>query len=192
MSRALSASTSVLLLIGLAAAVALRVGVGAPDVAQSQAGGLVFVSGLGLIAVAAGWRPGRFRWTPVLAGLAGAAVLLAGPVWLHLTSAWAQPSPPLSLFPGWALLIVLIAGTEEIVLRGLLFDACTRLAGPVGALTITSVVFAAIHVPLYGPAAIPLDLVVGMWLGGLRLVTGSVAAPATAHIVADLCAWWLL
>lgn len=192
MSHALSASTAVLVLVGLAAAVALRVAVGAPEVAESDIGGLLFACSLVLLVVAAGWRPGRLQWTSVLVGLVGAAVLVAGPVWLQLIAARPGPELPFSQFPGWALLIVLIAGTEEIVLRGLLFERCSRAVGPVGALAITSIAFAVIHVPLYGPSAVPLDLVVGMWLGGLRLLTGTVAAPATSHIVADLCAWWLL
>ena len=32
---------------------------------------------------------------------------------------------------------------------------------------------------------------VGLWLAGLRLATGGVAAPAIAHTVADLATWWL-
>jgi membrane protease YdiL (CAAX protease family) len=56
---------------------------------------------------------------------------------------------------------------------------------------VTSIVFALIHVPLYGWHVVPLDLGVGVFLGGLRLVSGSVAAPAIAHIGADLATWWL-
>lgn len=192
MSRALSASTSLLLLAGLAAAVALRIAVGMPEVAQSQTGGVVFVASLALVVIASGWRPGRTTWTSIAVGVAGAGVLVAGPVWLHLASPQFEPSLPFSSFPEWAILIVLIAGTEEVALRGALFQACLPNVGPTGAVAITSIAFAIIHVPLYGPSAIPLDLAVGMWLGGLRLVTGGVAAPATAHIVADLCAWWLV
>jgi hypothetical protein len=44
---------------------------------------------------------------------------------------------------------------------------------------------------MYGWTAVPLDLAVGVWLGGLRLATGGVAAPATAHALADLAYWWL-
>jgi membrane protease YdiL (CAAX protease family) len=98
----------------------------------------------------------------------------------------------MSSFPPWALLIVLVASTEEVVLRGALFDACTTIAGRVGAVVVTSLLFAIMHVPLYGAAALPLDLGVGLWLGGLRLVTGSVTAPLTAHVLADLAAWWVV
>jgi hypothetical protein len=38
---------------------------------------------------------------------------------------------------------------------------------------------------------VPLDLGVGVWLGGLRLATGGVAASAIAHGLADLSTWWI-
>jgi membrane protease YdiL (CAAX protease family) len=53
------------------------------------------------------------------------------------------------------------------------------------------VVFALMHVPLYGWHVVPLDLAVGLALGGLRVATRGVAAPAVAHAVADLATWWL-
>jgi membrane protease YdiL (CAAX protease family) len=192
MSRSLSFSTPLLLLLGLASSVGLRVAVGEPDVAGSQAGGVVFVAALALLLRAVAWKPGRVEPRSIFIGVAGAGVLVAGPAWIQVSSGWVQPVAPLSSYPGWAVLIVLIAGTEEMVLRGALFDACTQVAGPSGAVAVTAVAFALIHVPLYGAVALPLDLAVGMWLGGLRLLTGGVAAPATAHILADLCSWWLL
>jgi hypothetical protein len=39
---------------------------------------------------------------------------------------------------------------------------------------------------------LPLDLAVGLLLGGLRIVSGGVLAPAVAHVVADLVGGWLL
>jgi hypothetical protein len=59
------------------------------------------------------------------------------------------------------------------------------------AVVATSLVFALIHVPLYGWHVVPLDLGVGLLLGGLRLVTGGVTAPAAAHTIADVATWWL-
>jgi hypothetical protein len=38
---------------------------------------------------------------------------------------------------------------------------------------------------------VPLDLAVGIVLGGLRIATRSVAAPAAAHATADIATWWL-
>ena len=60
------------------------------------------------------------------------------------------------------------------------------------ALAVTTVLFAAMHVPLYGFGSLPLDLAVGLLLGGLRIVSGGVLAPAIAHVVADLAGGWLL
>jgi membrane protease YdiL (CAAX protease family) len=54
------------------------------------------------------------------------------------------------------------------------------------------VLFALIHLPLYGVGALPLDLAVGLLLGGLRIISGGVLAPAIAHVIADLAGGWLL
>ena len=43
----------------------------------------------------------------------------------------------------------------------------------------------------YGWHVVPLDLAVGVWLAGLRLLSGGVAAPAMAHGLADIATWWL-
>ena len=85
---------------------------------------------------------------------------------------------------------MVVAG-EEALLRGALFGALERFAGPVAAVAVTSLAFALMHVPLYGWQVIPLDLGVGVWLAGLRLATGGVAAPALAHGIADLSTWWI-
>ena len=86
---------------------------------------------------------------------------------------------------------MLIAVAEEALLRGVLIDAVSPWAGDLVAVGIAAVAFGLLHVPLYGWQAVPLDVAVGVWLGGLRLATGGVAAPAAAHAVADLAAWWL-
>ena len=51
--------------------------------------------------------------------------------------------------------------------------------------------FGLLHVPLYGWHVLPLDLAVGIVLGLLRSWTSTAAAPAVAHVVADLCGWFL-
>ncbi|MQA64109.1 MAG: CPBP family intramembrane metalloprotease, partial [Actinophytocola sp.] len=61
----------------------------------------------------------------------------------------------------------------------------------VAAIGVCAVVFALLHVPLYGWWIVPLDLAVGVFLGALRWVSGSVVAPATAHVLANLAGWWL-
>jgi membrane protease YdiL (CAAX protease family) len=114
----------------------------------------------------------------LVAGLAVVAVAELGPI---LTGATTIPGlgRPASPFLPWA------------VIRGVLFERVERLGGVGGALIVTTIAFALLHVPLYGWHVVPLDLGVGLLLGGLRVVTRSVVAPAAAHVVADLAAWWL-
>lgn len=179
---------SVLLLGGLAAAMTLRVGVG---LGTARAG--MLFAGLVLAATAAaGWRPGVPRARALAAGVGGAAVLCAAPAALRLGGhTLVLGPPPIGLLPGWASTTVLIAVAEEALLRGVLFDAVSSWAGDLAAVGVAAVAFGLLHVPLYGWQAVPLDIAVGVWLGGLRLATGGIAAPATAHAVADLAAWWL-
>jgi membrane protease YdiL (CAAX protease family) len=85
-----------------------------------------------------------------------------------------------------------VAVAEEAFLRGALWDAAAGMrGGERTALVVTTVVFAVIHLPFYGPASLPLNLAVGLLLGGVRQWTGGWAAPAVAHTLADICGWWL-
>jgi membrane protease YdiL (CAAX protease family) len=70
-------------------------------------------------------------------------------------------------------------------------DALLRRTAPGLAAAIAAVAFAALHVPLSGWVAVPLDLAVGVWLGGLRLRSGGAGAPALTHTLADVASWWL-
>jgi len=65
------------------------------------------------------------------------------------------------------------------------------LSGAVPAIVVGAVCFALLHVPLYGWHVLPLDLAVGLVLGGLRQATGTPAAPAVTHVGADLVGWFL-
>ena len=120
-----------------------------------------------------------------LVGLVAAGAALGGGAWI---AGLGRPAAP---FLPWAAITILVASTEEALLRGRLFDAIRHAGGMGAALAVTTVAFALMHVPLYGWGVVPLDLAVGLGLGGLRLATGRVAAPAAAHIVADLATWWL-
>jgi len=94
-------------------------------------------------------------------------------------------------FAPWAVATIVVATAEEAVLRGALFDASAERGGPVTAILVTSMTFALMHVPLYGWHVVPLDLGVGLILGGLRLLSGGIGAPALAHALADLATFWL-
>jgi len=152
--------------------------------------GLGFGIALAVVALAAGQRPSVPSVRSVAAGIAGGAVLVALAV---VASSGGPPGlvAPAAPFGPWAAVTVLVAIGEEAVLRGALFDAAEEAAGLVVAIGASSVLFALIHVPLYGWHVVPLDLAVGIWFAGLRLVSGRVAAPAIAHALADLATWWL-
>jgi membrane protease YdiL (CAAX protease family) len=91
----------------------------------------------------------------------------------------------------WSMVVVLVAVAEEALLRGALFTALSEWRDAWTALIVTSIVFALMHVPMYGWHAVPIDLAVGVFLGGLRVLSGGVTAPATAHALADLAGGWL-
>ena len=177
-----------MLLAAFAVAVALRVEVGGPGVARSAGAGWLFAGSLLALALAAGTRcvvTARAIWL----GLLGAAVICA-PVVLR-QAVLARPLYGAAGFGSWALVVVVVATAEEIFLRGALYDAACELAGPSVAVLVAACCFAGLHVPLYGWHVLPLDLAVGIVLGGLRQVSGTPTAPAAAHSVADLAGWFL-
>jgi membrane protease YdiL (CAAX protease family) len=183
-----------LLLVGFAAAVVLRSAVGGSAVARSEPAGLVFALGLLVLTVVAAPRRAR-RVRPrrelmgAVAGLLGAAVLCVPAAVHHADGTSVARSG--TGFLGWALVVTVVASAEEAFLRGALFRQLERF-GIGTAIGVSALAFAALHVPLYGWGAAPLDLAVGVWLGALRATTGTPTAPAVAHVVADWAAWWLV
>jgi membrane protease YdiL (CAAX protease family) len=179
----------VLIAVGVAIAVWLRwaTTVGGTDDALVVGFGF----GLGLLGVAlvGGWRPSLATARSLAMGIAGGVVLVV----LALAT---RSGPSISLAPAapfvpWALVTILVASTEEAVLRGALFTELDARLGVAAAVLLTSLAFAVLHVPLYGWRVVPLDIGVGLWLAGLRLASGGVAAPALAHTLADIATWWL-
>jgi membrane protease YdiL (CAAX protease family) len=161
--------------------------VGGNHVASDGLGTVLFAGVLLAAALASGLRRPALPVRSIAIGAAGGCVLVA--LWAFDRQVpLAAASKPVA---DWALGIAIVAVAEEALLRGVLFDALLAWSGTLGALVVTSAAFAVIHVPLYGWGAVPLDLAVGVWLGGLRLVTGGWAAPAVAHTFADLAAGWL-
>ncbi|MCU1595182.1 MAG: family intrarane metalloprotease [Frankiales bacterium] len=173
------------LLAAFAVSVGLRVLVGGDAVAQSQSAGLVFAACLLVVSAAARTRfPLSFKASGL--GLMG-ALLVCAPVGLqHLVSL--KPLHGTEGFATWGLVVTVVATSEEVFLRGALYEAIAdeRVAIGVGA-----VAFALLHVPLYGWHVLPLDLAVGLVLGGLRREAGTPFAPAVAHVGADLVGWFL-
>jgi len=125
------------------------------------------------------WRRG---WA-LAAGLATGAVLLV-PV-----AAMPLSARPLAAFWGAAVAAV-IATLEETAIRGALYQCWSEEAGPAVAIVAGALLFALIHLPRYGFAAMPLDAAVGLALGGMRALTGRVLPCAVAHTLADWGAWF--
>jgi membrane protease YdiL (CAAX protease family) len=176
------------LLAGFTAAVGLRVAIGGGDVAASASAGLAFAAALAALTAVAGILT-RLSWRAAGVGLSGAAVLCLPTLLTRLAAD--QTHRPGGAFWAWAVVVAVVATAEEAFLRGALFDALDSWRGPVTAIAVTAVCFAALHVPLYGWHVVPLDAAAGVWLGVLRGISGSWTAPAIAHTAADLAAWWL-
>jgi membrane protease YdiL (CAAX protease family) len=152
--------------------------------------GLIFGLLLLGLALLGGQRLSLPRTGALAAGLGAGSVLVV----VSLAARW--PAPPLVLghaapFVPWIAVTTLVATAEELVLRGALWHWVAAAGGDAAALLITSLLFALIHVPVYGWHVVPLDLGVGLLFGGLRLWFGGPAAPAAAHVLADLATWWL-
>ncbi len=184
------ATTALLLGAGLAVAALARAAFNGHSASTAFVAGAAFGAALVSMAVVAGWRPARPRIGSLLFGLLGGLVLVALPRLvdpLMPAIIGMRPEP----FAGWVLVTAVVVAGEEAILRGALFGALERSTGPVAAVAVSSLAFALMHVPLYGWQVVPLDLGVGVWLAGLRLATGGVAAPALAHGIADFSTWWI-
>jgi membrane protease YdiL (CAAX protease family) len=82
---------------------------------------------------------------------------------------------------------VLAAVAEEAFFRRLLY-ASLLPAGVAAAVIGSAVLFALVHVPLYGTSVVWLDLGAGLLLSWQRWASGSWVAPATTHAFANVLA----
>jgi len=131
-----------------------------------------------------------FAWigiTLVLLALSDGLTWLLGkpivPDFMKVVNATADP-----LWLLWLALIVAAPLLEETFFRGFLFTGfAASAAGPVGAIVITSALWAAIHLQydLYGIATL---FVLGLVFGLARLRTGSLYVPLTLHAMTNLIA----
>jgi membrane protease YdiL (CAAX protease family) len=83
-------------------------------------------------------------------------------------------------------LMVLASLAEEALFRRLIYGALLERGGPVLAVAGSTLLFAAVHVSIYGYWVLPLDLAAGAVLGWQRWATGSWLVPGITHIVANL------
>jgi membrane protease YdiL (CAAX protease family) len=174
--------------VGLATAMRSLVGGSAP--AGSAPAALLFSAVLVSGVAWAGPKLVRISVSGVALGAAAAGVLV-GLSLVGLPTVTFGPRAATSTLLWWAPLVAAVAATEELVLRGVLFDALHSRSGDAVAVAVTAVLFAVIHVPMYGVDALPIDLCVGVFLGSLRVASGGVTAPLVAHVLADLATGWV-
>jgi membrane protease YdiL (CAAX protease family) len=84
-------------------------------------------------------------------------------------------------------LALLAAVAEEALFRRVLYDRLLRF-GVVVAVAGSAGVFALVHLPAYGLAAMPVDLGAALLLGWQRYASGRWTVPAVTHAVANLLA----
>jgi membrane protease YdiL (CAAX protease family) len=121
----------------------------------------------------------RFRHLPrtaVLAigffGIAAAAVAGGPPVPVQL-AAWGLP------------LSVAAAVAEEALFRRTAYGALATRGAAI-AVVGSALLFALVHVPLYGTSAFPVDLGAGLIFGWQRWASGTWTVPAATHAVANV------
>jgi membrane protease YdiL (CAAX protease family) len=86
-----------------------------------------------------------------------------------------------------AMLSVLAAVAEEALFRRAAYGWLERYGAAV-AVAGSALLFALIHVPLYGGAAFPVDLGAGLLLSWQRWASGTWTVPAATHAAANLLA----
>lgn len=177
-----------LLLLAFTVSVGIRVLVGGDDLAQSLGAGLVFAFCLLALTIASR-TPVPVSRRAVLIGLAG-VVLVCLPVVIERLVTLA-PLHGTEGFVRWAMVVTVVATAEEVFLRGSLYDAVNDWLGAPMAIAVGAICFALLHVPMYGWHVVPLDLAVGLVLGGLRYQSGTSAAPAITHVGADMVGWFV-
>ena len=112
----------------------------------------------------------------------------AGGVTAIVIAAWlVGPGFPVPHGPEVLLLNSLAAVSEELFFRRLVYGGLVRF-GPAIAIGGSALLFATLHVPIYGPAVFWVDLGVGLLLSWQRWASGGWGAPAATHVVANLVA----
>jgi membrane protease YdiL (CAAX protease family) len=119
--------------------------------------------------------------------LGWAVPLGIGLVAVAAAGAVAGPAPPPRIAAGAAGLALLAAVAEEALFRRLLYARLAR-HGAVVAVLGSATLFALVHLPAYGTAALPVDLGAGLLLSWQRFASGRWTVPAVTHAVANLLA----
>jgi len=136
---------------------------------------------LGLVFLVAPVRPSADRQLAVPLAL---GVGLAG---VAAASAVSGPPIPIAHGPDALWLGALAAASEEIFFRRFLYARLVTF-GPVVAIAVSALLFAAVHVPAYGPAVFWVDLGAGLLLSWQRWASGTWTVPAATHVLANFVA----
>ena len=153
------------------------------DLAGGRPAVVLTVVFLVLLAVSIVWPVRSER--PAVTVTPAAAVLAIGIGAFLLGRILVAGTPPASATALAVALNTLAAVAEEAFFRRLVYGALLA-GGPVAALVGSSVLFAAVHVTVYGLWVLPLDLAAGLIFGWQRQATGSWGVPAVTHVVANL------
>lgn len=137
---------------------------------------------------AVGLGPDAWRPTLLLLAAATGALAIALPTWV-LVAVGSLSFVPTPAGDGLRTLLLTVAVlapaalTEELLLRGYPFAVLRGTWGWPAATAITSVVFGLLHLgnPGVTPSAIANVIAAGVFLAGVRVVTGSLAAAWIAH-----------
>ena len=137
-----------------------------------------------LLAVGLAWpvRPGAGAVTGAHVGTAAVAAAGMTAFAVGRLVGWPGIAAVSSRF---VVLNCLAAVAEEAFFRRLVYAALER-HGPALAVAGSTVLFAMVHLTVYGMWAMPIDLAAGLLLGWQRWATGSWRVPAVTHVVANL------
>ena len=116
---------------------------------------------------------------------AGPVTLLIGIVAFGLGRVLVSGHAPVHVTVAVVLANLLAAVAEEVWFRRLCYGLLAP-AGPAVAIGGSAVLFALVHVSIYGFWILPLDLAAGVLFGWQRAVSGSCTTPAITHMVANL------
>jgi membrane protease YdiL (CAAX protease family) len=145
---------------------------------------------------------GRFDW-PAAGATAGIILVSASALVLYQAAVGPDVTPLVSRLPLTALGNVVLAGAcfavvnavlEELIFRGVLYDAVASQWGWWVAVGVTAVAFGVGHVNGYPPGWLGSVLAgsYGVMLGLLRWHTRGLALPAVAHVFADATIYGIL
>jgi membrane protease YdiL (CAAX protease family) len=156
-----------------------------------EAGLLLLYVALGVMSLATPTRAlpvpsGSRRWQ-VPSRVHPGIVVSIGLIALAVARLMAAPVAPLAVGASAVGLNLVAAVAEEAFFRKFLYGSLLSY-GAAGAVVLSSVAFAVVHVPLYGGAVFWVDLGAGLLLGWQRWASGSWAAPAATHAAANILA----